>query len=128
MFVFNLHNFYTMNILLVSKLLEDLKVKMKLWGIIFMDERAKNAKALSLLEISPSDRKKIIEGLLPEDYAEGPVPDKQFLGDDLWVFGKVVKQQEIYIKISLGQPNKATICVSFHVAEFPMKYPFKHKS
>ncbi|MBX2952089.1 MAG: hypothetical protein KF870_06260 [Leadbetterella sp.] len=114
--------------LVVAQFLDDFKVKMKVWDIIFMDDRAKNVKTLSLLEISPGERKKIIEGLSLEDYAEGPVPDKQFLGDDLWVFGMVVKQQEIYIKISLGLPNKRVICVSFHVAEYPMKYPFKHKS
>ena len=44
---------------------------------------------------------------------------------DLWVFGKDVKGQEVYIKICYGQPNRSTICVSFHIAEYPMNYPYK---
>lgn len=44
---------------------------------------------------------------------------------DLWVFGKDVKGQEVYIKICYGLPNRSTICISFHVAEFPMNYPYK---
>ena len=117
-----------MNALIVTQFLEDFKVKMRIRDIIFMDDRAKNTKALLLLEISPGERKKVIEGLLLEDYSEGPLADKQFLGNDLWVFGKVVKLHEIYIKISLGFPNKRAICVSFHVAGYPMNYPFKSKS
>jgi len=44
---------------------------------------------------------------------------------DMWVFGKDVKGQEVYIKISLGQKNSQTICISFHISEYKMKYPFK---
>ena len=44
---------------------------------------------------------------------------------DMWVFGKDVKGQEVYIKISLGQENRQTICISFHISEYKMKYPFK---
>jgi hypothetical protein len=32
---------------------------------------------------------------------------------------------EVYIKISLGKPNKSVDCMSFHPAEFKIKYPFK---
>ena len=43
----------------------------------------------------------------------------------MWVVGKDVKGHEIYIKISLGRDNWQTICISFHIAEYRMKYPFK---
>lgn len=43
----------------------------------------------------------------------------------MWVFGKDIKGQEVYIKISLGQENTNTICVSFHIAEYKMNYKFK---
>jgi hypothetical protein len=42
-----------------------------------------------------------------------------------WVFGKDVKGREIYIKIMLGAKNSQTICISFHIAEHPLKYPLK---
>ena len=41
------------------------------------------------------------------------------------VFGKDVKGREVYIKITLGYQNGQTICISFHIAEHPMNYPFK---
>ena len=110
----------------VRRFLEDFKTKMKIWDIVFMDNRAKNSQTLLQLEISPVLRKKIINDLTPEDYSEGPVLDQQFLGNTLWVFGKVVKQKEVYIKITLGYAGKAVICISFHTAEFPMKYPLKN--
>jgi len=46
---------------------------------------------------------------------------------EMWVFGIKYKKQEIYIKISMGQLNLQTICISFHIAEKKMNYPFKHK-
>lgn len=109
----------------VRRFLEDFKTKMKIWDIVFMDNRAKNTQTLLQLEITPALRKKIINDLTPEDYSEGPVPDQQFMGNDLWVFGKEVKQQEVYIKITLGYVGKAVICISFHAAEYPMNFPLK---
>lgn len=109
----------------VQLFLKDFKVKMQVMDIVFLDERAKNAKTLALLEISPAKRKQIIRELEVQDYAEGSIEEVIFLGSPLWVFGKYIKSQEVYIKISMGMPNRQTLCVSFHIAEYPMKYPFK---
>ena len=35
--------------------------------------------------------------------------------------------KEIYIKITLGQPNSKTICISFHESEYKIDYAFKNK-
>jgi hypothetical protein len=43
----------------------------------------------------------------------------------MWVFGKIVRAQEIYIKITMGIAGGSAICISFHIAEFPMKYPLE---
>lgn len=109
----------------VQLFLNDFKVKMQVMDIVFLDERAKNAKTLALLEITPAQRKQIIQTLSVEDYSEGPIDEVVFMGSPLWVFGKYIKSQETYIKISMGMPNRQTLCVSFHIAEFPMNYPFK---
>ena len=45
--------------------------------------------------------------------------------EDGTVFGKDVKGREVFIKITLGYENGQTICISFHLAEYPLKYPFK---
>lgn len=45
----------------------------------------------------------------------------------LLVFGKVINNREIYIKIKCRDINDIgqVICVSFHYAKWEMKYPYK---
>lgn len=50
--------------------------KMKVFGIIYRDDRGKNQEALEMLEIVPSYRRVIIETLQVEDYVNGPVVDE----------------------------------------------------
>jgi hypothetical protein len=109
----------------VQKFLDDFHLKTNVFDIIFLDMRDKNFQTLLKLEISSSRRKEIIDALLVEDYSEGPLPDTLNHLPDMWVFGKIEKKKEIYIKISMGNPNSKTICISFHIAERNMNYPFK---
>jgi hypothetical protein len=60
-----------------------------------------------------------------DDYSQGPMEDQIFGIPAIWVFGKDVKGVEVYIKISMGNFNSETICISFHPAEYIMNYPFK---
>ena len=108
----------------VEKWLNDLKAKIRIYDIYFIDDRGKNQQALYDLEISPDERKKIISKLTVKDYSEGPLAEKMRGILPMWVFGKEVKAKEVYIKISMGSVNKNAICISFHFAEFPMNYPF----
>ncbi len=105
--------------------LKDFKEKMKFRDVLFRDDRGKNAKALLELELRPMDRKAILEALEVRDYSEGPNKDQLYGGSDLWVFGKTVKKKEVYIKISMGAAGSGVICISFHLAEHKMNYPFK---
>lgn len=100
---------------------------MDIWGVFYRDDRGKNTQTLLVLEISPNDRNKISKQLDAENYVEGPLPEKLCGGSDMWVFGKMVKGKEIYIKISMGIHNLAAICISFHEAEHKMNYPHKEK-
>lgn len=109
----------------VQSFLEQFHAKMKVYDILFRDDRGKNKKTLEELEIVPSYRKVVIESLTIEDYVEGPVIDKLNKLGEMWVFGKDVKDREIYIKIMISEHCGQTICISFHLAEHPMKYPFK---
>lgn len=78
-----------------------------------------------ILEISPLKRKEIICELKATDYSEGPLEEKMRGLLPMWVFGKKIKKKEVYIKISMGMPNSSSVCISFHIAEHPMKYPLK---
>jgi len=110
----------------VEDFLKRLKEKIKVFDIIFRDDRGKNLQTLATLEITPTYRKKVILNIEPEDYSEGPIVDTLNKMGEMWVFGKDVKGHEVYIKITLGQPNNSTICISFHIAEHPMTYPLKN--
>ena len=114
---------------LVKRFLEDFKTKLSIWGVLFRDDRGKNAQAILLLEISTVIREQILKELKVEDYCEGPLDDILYGGASMWVFGKIIKSKtietEVYIKITMGSPGSRVICISFHLAAHKMKYPLK---
>jgi hypothetical protein len=112
------------DIAIVENFLSDFFQKKKIWDIRF-ENRPKNTQGLFDFEITPNDRIKIIDSLISEDYSEGPNPDKMGSESDMWIFGKMIKKQEAYIKITMGKIGKPVICISFHTSEKPMSYPFK---
>ena len=109
----------------VRAFLEQFNTKVQVFGILFRDDRPKNKEALQILDITPLQRELIVKNLQAQDYVEGPVIDVLNKKCEMWVFGKDVKGREVYIKITLGYLNGQTICISFHIAEHPMQYPFK---
>ncbi len=108
----------------VDVFLREFKLKMQIWDVLFLS-RNKNIQTLAELEITPAYRIKVLETLINKDYAQGPLRDEMLNGADMWVFGKMIKGKEVYIKITLGKPNTSVICISFHTAEYPMSYPLK---
>ena len=111
----------------VESFLNELHTKMKIFGIIFRDDRAKNRETLEQLNIVPSFRRVVIENLKTEDYVQGPVVDELNRLGEMWVFGKDVRGREIYIKVQIVDTTSQTICISFHFAEHPLIYPFKEQ-
>ncbi len=109
----------------VATFLHRLQTKIGIYGIVYLDNRPKNAQILAALEILPYERDEVVKSLEVKDYSEGPLDETQLGGETMWVFGKRVKSEEIYIKITLGIPSNSVICISFHIAEHPMSYPFK---
>jgi len=110
-----------------EQFLRDFKVKKTIWSIAY-ENREKNRQAIADLEITPSYRDKVIDQLHFTDYSEGPLEDEFFGRREMWVFGKDVKDIEVYIKITMGNENNPTICISFHVSEHPMNYPLKNNT
>ena len=60
-----------------------------------------------------------------EDYTKGPDDDNLYGIASLWVFGKMYKKTELYIKVSLGLAGSDVIYISFHEASYALVYPFK---
>ena len=122
--------------------LQEFAVKSKIWDILIRSDRTnqmvgpsaneppvrsdKNMLTLLELEISFADVKRILFELTCEDYSEGPIPDNLYHVSDIWVFGKIIKKREVYIKIQPGHPNSQTICISFHFSTYKMRYPLKN--
>ena len=77
------------------------------------------------LDITPKLRKEIIMQLEVSDYIDGPLEDTLYRKGEMWVFGKDVKYNDVYIKISKGAEGCGAFCISFHIAERPLKYKFK---
>lgn len=109
----------------VETYLKELKLKIDIFGILFLDDRSKNQQTLHDLEISPVKRKEIISSLKVEDYSLGPLDEKMRNILPMWIFGKEVKKKEVYIKVSMGTENNSAACISFHIAEHHLNYPFK---
>lgn len=109
----------------VEHFLDRFKVKVEIWGIFFLDSREKNKETMAFLNFRSMDRLNVVKSIEVEDYSAGPIKDQLNGFGEMWVFGKDVAGQEIYIKITLGSPGTRTICISFHIAEHPMQYPFK---
>ena len=109
----------------VKAFLDQFNIKAQVFGIYFRNDRGKNMEALKQLAISAFQRELIVKSLQAQDYVEGPVIDVLNKEKEMWVFGKDVKGREVYIKITLGYDGGQTICISFHIAEYPLKYPFK---
>lgn len=105
----------------VEQFLIQFNIKFDIWGIFYLD-RDKNAEALKALGITPKARDEIVRQLSSDDYVE-TLPADFF--NEMWVFGRDMDGTELYIKIALGQPSSKTICISFHVAEHPIKYANK---
>lgn len=109
----------------VELFLQQFKVKMEVFGIVFRNDRGKNIQTLVDLNISMMERLQVVRQIEVTDYSEGPIADTLNRGSEMWVFGKDVKGQEVYVKIAMGFSGSNTICISFHISEHPMSYPFR---
>ncbi len=108
----------------VASFLNEFKTKLSIYDIFYFG-RSKNAQTLIDLEIKPIERTEILKKLAVPDYSEGPIEERMMNGADMWVFGKVIKEKEVYIKITLGNFGERVICISFHISEHQMNYPLK---
>ena len=111
----------------VEEFLKDFTFKLGFWGLLIRTDRTnpKNIETILALGLKRTHIKEILGQLKPEDYSQGPLPDTLYHQSPMWVFGKIVREKEIYIKIQMGPPNSETVCISFHFAERKMNYPFK---
>lgn len=109
----------------VDQFLKDFKQKHKVWGVDILSREINDETLLELEIHSNEPIEKAILSLAVIDYSEGPLEEKRNNTSPMWVFGKKVRERDVYIKISLGSANRPAKCFSFHFPKHPMKYPFK---
>ena len=97
---------------------------------IFLGNRKKNFETLLELGLKYSHVKQDILSLTPKEYSEGPLLDKDqinYKDEFFWIFGKNIQNKLIYIKLKIRKTNKyeEAVCMSFHIAEYQMKFPLR---
>jgi hypothetical protein len=94
-------------------------------GIDIVD-RFKNMQSLAKLGFTKKNCKDVILSLSVDDYCDGPKQDKDRPGE-IWEFGKLIEGKEVYIKLKVAQvgEKKLAKCLSFHVAEYSLYFPFR---
>lgn len=88
-------------------------------------KRKKNLDTVSRLGITIPYVKTLFAQLTYKDYINGPEKDKDRHGNMIWEFGIHIQGEEIYIKLSDDFSFNKAKCISFHIADFPIKYPYK---
>ncbi len=89
----------------VTDFLQNFKTKLSIWGVLFLDDRQKNSKTLAELEITPTQRNVFLQELTEIDFLGTRIEEFGVYGAEMWIFGKIIKEKEIYIKITLGLKN-----------------------
>jgi len=88
-------------------------------------QRKKNLLTLSYLGITIGEAKNIIYSLTYENYSAGPTKDMDNPGSKIWVFGAIIENMEVYIKLSADFNSGYAKCISFHIAKNKLVYPLK---
>ena len=93
---------------------------------------AKNKETILALGYNYEAVRQEILGLDGSHYCEGPV-DEHHTRNQVWIFGKIIQNREVYIKIKLigmnneGQEVDTVHCLSFHFAEYSLDHPYGKK-
>jgi hypothetical protein len=118
-----LSNFAQLQVLIFLQEFKQLFQEKKFYPV----PRQVNQKALETLGVNRRIQKEEILSLTLEDYCSGPDCDRDHPGQ-IWVFGKVISGQEVYIKLKIAETGSEKIakCISFHPAERQLCYPHKN--
>ncbi|HAV93047.1 TPA: hypothetical protein DCW38_07715 [candidate division WOR-3 bacterium] len=107
----------------IERFLETFKMMMKTIGFRLIP-REKNLQSLADLKISYDSAKNEINKLTYINYESGPLTDHEKKNKNVWIFGIVLGNKEVYIKLSDDFEHVAK-CLSFHEAKETLKKPME---
>lgn len=90
------------------------------------DKEQYSTKYLMLeLEYEYSDILNHLLELEVENFVEAIIDRDNSNPMELYIFGIIINQKEVYIKLKLRQqPQQVVVCISFHYAERKLNYQF----
>lgn len=89
-------------------------------------ERPVNMKSLAELGLTIEQAEEVVYELTYVDYTAGPEEDIDYPNHSIWTFGYDINGTEVYIKLSDNFKFGKAKCLSFHISEYPMAYPYKN--
>lgn len=97
----------------------------------FLDSRRKNIDSLAMVGLLPHHAKEFILALTYHNYFNGPEPEESngYPPGECMFFGCTVQSLEFYVKIKLCKEENSDYCycLSFHIAENKIVYPYHRK-
>ena len=89
------------------------------------DEEHSTPYTLLDLDYDSWDVAERLKELTAAEYSETKIDKDDFNPPLLFVFGKYINNNLVYIKLKIkGNPRRHILCVSFHYARNPMKFPY----
>jgi len=109
----------------VLSFLKKFKRRMGIDGLDIVP-REVNLSDIAMLALTIDAVEEEVLSLTTDHYVSGPEADRDNVsGAPVWVFGKMIIDNEVYIKLTHNDDRNKAICVSFHVADRPMEYPYR---
>jgi len=108
----------------VIQLLVQVKARRQKWQLSY---RRKNLLTLSYLAVTEKVLFDLVYHKLSyRNYLAGPMPDNHVsvIPGNIWLFAMVIEHQTYYLKFQ-DRPSGMIMWISIHVAEWPVRYPFK---
>ena len=92
------------------------------------DEKYSTPYTMLDLEYDVNDVIDRLKELIVSEYSESKIDKDDLNPPLLFVFGKVINNKLVYIKLKLkDNQQKHVLCVSFHYAKEDMKFPYLQK-
>jgi hypothetical protein len=89
--------------------------------------RDKNIRDMATINFTTDDCRNEIMNLNYTNYESGPTDerDPNHKGT-FWIFGKCINSYDFYIKLKIALKNgiEKVACLSFHIAEHPLRKPY----
>ena len=96
-------------------------------GNFLLVKRKKNLQTLTQLGYNFLNLQNILSTLTIKNFHSGPEDNDDYDGH-IMVFGMRINGNDIYIKLANTDEtgiSEMAVCISFHIAEYPLSYPLK---